>query len=55
MHVWFTPEQASPAAALVIADTEYDVPFPAFQGPDHSNVSIVLAGDWPIPAGPTPP
>jgi len=50
VYLLFTSGQASQATAVVIADTEYEVALPGFQGPDHRNLSVVLTGDWPTPA-----
>ncbi len=49
VYMLFTPGQDSQATAVVIADTEYEVPLLGFQGPERGNFSVVLTGEWPSP------
>lgn len=53
VYVLLTTGQASQATAVVITNTEYEVPLPGFQGPERGNFSVVLTGDWPPPASAT--
>ncbi|MBE0608770.1 MAG: hypothetical protein IH609_05285 [Dehalococcoidia bacterium] len=53
MYLLFTRGQDSQATAVVIADTEYEIPLPEFQGSDRGPFSVVLTGDWPSPASTT--